>query len=207
MLTQIVKSASLALPAFEYVGKVFTTSPSSPSNTFSSVDLGADAAKRLVILVNATGGGVATVTVAGQSTTKIAEETTGSPYSAVFTLSSVTAASGDIVVTRSVSITALTVFVYAVYGVGLLSVGSSDATSPFTFTTDFDNKEVFIGLGRYLSSTTATFTNATTDDTSVLTGFTAAQVASYISPNNSSRTITFTPVNTTSAWLVSAVIS
>jgi hypothetical protein len=207
MLTQLVKAAASPFPEFEYVGKVFTTSPSSPSHTFSSVALGSAEAKLLVILVNSTGGGNATVTVGGQPTIKQVQENTASPNSTIFTIDSITASTGNIVVTRTGSITALTVFVYAVYGSGYTVTPESTNESPFTFVNTFVGGEIFIGLGRYVSTTTATFTNATTDDSSVLAGFTAAQVASYISPSVLTRTITFTPVNDSSAWLVNVTIT
>lgn len=189
-----------------YIGQVFSSTPSSPSHTFSNVSLGTTGAKLLVLCFNANGSGDATMTVGGSSATRQIAQTSGSPYTAIFTIDSVTSSTADIVVTRT-TLTSATVFVYAVYGSGFQLATAVDATSPFSYTKTFVSGEHYIGIGRHLSTATSSWTNATQNDSRILSGLTGASVASYSPAAAGSRTITFTPSNTTSAWQLSLVVT
>lgn len=206
-------------PPLTYVGEVNFVDATSPDTeqTFTAVNLGPVYPGRRIVLVahaavvNGNGDGYMTgITLDGVSMTQRATNTpTGvnNFHTTVYDISDDTNTDADIVVTLLDAGTdlAIVLHVYSLNSPKTTVVDGADFTSPFNFTRTFAVDDIYVGGGRCLSTATEDWTNATEDNAVALSGRTRWSCASYVSDAAGSRTITFTPSNTGSALLISAV--
>jgi hypothetical protein len=178
--------------------------------TFSGMSLGAAHEGRRIIVCyqgNEAGHNLDAVSVGGVAAEFIAEYQFSTTIRSEIWIADVPdGTTGDVVLTGTSSVDwAKIVFLYALDSVKEVVETASDAATTFTFTRTFNDNEFYVGLGRSLSTTSETYTNATEDGALALAGRTRASVASYGPATSGSRTITFTPSSSTSAYLLSAV--
>lgn len=201
------------LETLTYITSGSNDSTAGTTYTFSGVSLGtAYEGRRIIVCYSGSEAGhdLTAVTVGGVSASQLAEFSfsSGNHRNEIWMATVPTGTTGDIVLTSSAATGwAKVIDVYSLDSAKTTVVDSgTDDTSTFTFTRTFVAGEFYIGVGRTASTNTETWTNATEDSATTVTGRTRVSSASYGPAASGSRTITYTPSSTGGSALLSVVI-
>jgi hypothetical protein len=218
MLANILKGATASFVPSETITLVDDdfVSTTNTTTTFSSVLLGTVyPGRRIVVVVGTVAAGTTTgqitsVSVAGISCSELvaAEVTSVNTLQIKAYIATVpTGTTADIVVTVGNGGTAGSriIQVYSLDSVKTSTVTGTDVSSPFTFTRTFAAGDIYLGAGRCLSTATESWSNATEQVATTVSGSGRVSSATSFGGSAGTRTVTFTPSSTTSVAMTSVV--
>ena len=218
MLANILKGATASFVPSETITLVDDdfVSTTNTTTTFSSVLLGTVyPGRRIVVVVGTVAAGTTTgqitsVSVAGISCSELvaAEVTSVNTLQIKTYIATVpTGTTADIVVTVGNGGTAGSriIQVYSLDSVKTSTVTGTDVSSPFTFTRTFAAGDIYLGAGRCLSTATESWSNATEQVATTVSGSGRVSSATSFGGSAGTRTVTFTPSSTTSVAMTSVV--
>jgi hypothetical protein len=223
MLSNVLKAATERTPTEEinYITSVSqenATSPIPTTTTFSGVSLGQEFSGRRIVLVvstqvaNDTTATQSSVTVDGVSATQRIQPVpaaggTGTLRIGIYDIEKPYGATADISVTVNASgtLNSVIVHVYSLDSALKTIVTGEDGVSPYNFTRTYVLGDIYIGGIRLVSTATETWSNATENAETVISGRQRLSTATYYPAVSGSRTITVTPSNTVAAMMASVV--
>lgn len=199
-----------------YISNYNSGSITTTSHTFTSVDFGAVFPNRRIVVVvghaanGTTVGQLTSVTIGGVTATQLVSAistVTNTLQVAIYVATVPDGTTGSVVVNVNNAGTAgsRVIQVYSLNSAKTATVTGTDTSNPFQFTRTFNAGEIYIGGGRVVSTGTETWTNATEQIFTTVSGQQRISSATYAPAAAGSRTITYGPSSNTGALMASVV--
>jgi hypothetical protein len=219
MLANILKGATASFVPSETITLVDDDFQSTTNTTTTFIGAGLGPVypgRRIVVVVGTVAAGTTTgqitsVSVAGISCSELVAAnvtSTNTIQIKIYIATVPTGTTGAIVVnvaSGGASGSSRIIQVYSLDSVKTSTVTGSDLTSPFTFSRTFAAGDIYLGAGRCVSTATESWTNATEQIATTVSGSSRVSSATSFGAAAGTRTVTFSPSTTGSAAMASVV--